>query len=54
MKCTRHPEYEIKNLFGECNKCAEEERQDYEKLKESISRALKESEILKHIKKDSR
>jgi hypothetical protein len=47
MKCERHPEFEVKNIFGECQKCADEEQEDYKKLKESVSESLRKSGILK-------
>jgi len=47
MKCERHPEFEVKNIFGECQKCADEEQEDYKKLKESVSESLRRSGILK-------
>jgi hypothetical protein len=50
MKCIRHPEFDVKNIFGECVKCNDEEIQDYKKLRESISEGLKKSGILEIIK----
>ncbi len=49
MNCNRHPEYKVKNIFGECDKCAEEEREDYKKMKESITEGLKKYGILKIV-----
>lgn len=47
MKCELHPEYEVKNVFGECQKCTDEEHEDYKKMKQSISESLRKSGILK-------